>query len=114
MSYFAIITWDDDSKTTGIVENYIVASSEVIASGNFGAVENIIEDVNRKGSKGDVYRSAENVFYSQAGPYPSWTLDEETWMWEPPIEMPPDGRVGWGHYKWNEEQQRWDQVDDEE
>jgi len=113
MSYFAIINWDDDSNTTGIVKNYIVASHEVIASGNYGSHENIVEDVDRKGSKGDVYRSAENIFHSQSGPYPSWHLDEETWAWEPPIEMPPDGRVGWGYYQWNEEKQRWDQLEDE-
>ena len=110
MSYFAIIQWDDDSKATGIVENYIVSSSEVIASGNFGTAENIVEDTERKGSKGAVYRSVENVFHSPAGAYPSWTLNEENWEWEPPVPMPPDGRVGWGHYEWNEEQQRWDEV----
>jgi len=114
MSYFALIDWDDDSNTTGIVKNYIVASHEVIASGNYGPHENIVEDTERKGSNGDIYRSAENVFHTPSGPYPSWTLNEETWEWEPPVEMPPDGRVGWGYYRWNEEQQRWDQIDDEE
>ena len=36
-------------------------------------------------------------------PYNSWTLNETTCQWEPPVEMPTDG-----HYVWNEETQQWD------
>ena len=36
-------------------------------------------------------------------PYNSWTLDETTCQWQPPVEMPTDG-----HYVWNEETQQWD------
>lgn len=35
-------------------------------------------------------------------PYPSWTLDEATCLWQPPVPMPTDGL-----YVWNEEQQEW-------
>jgi hypothetical protein len=34
--------------------------------------------------------------------YPSWTLDEQTCQWVPPVPMPHDGL-----YVWNEEQQEW-------
>lgn len=36
-------------------------------------------------------------------PYPSWTLNEETCLWEPPIEKP-DQEF---HYFWDEENQEW-------
>ena len=37
-------------------------------------------------------------------PYPSWTLNEETCLWECPVEHPADNKV----YNWNEETQAWD------
>ena len=38
--------------------------------------------------------------------YPSWTLNEDTCNWEPPVAMPDDGRM----YRWNEETISWDLV----
>jgi hypothetical protein len=35
--------------------------------------------------------------------YPSWTLDEESCLWVPPIPKPNDGKL----YGWNEENQKW-------
>jgi len=37
-------------------------------------------------------------------PYPSWTLNEETCLWECPVAYPTDGNM----YNWNEETQAWD------
>lgn len=39
-------------------------------------------------------------------PYPSWLLDEETCLWNPPVAMPTDGKL----YNWNEATQTWDEV----
>jgi hypothetical protein len=39
--------------------------------------------------------------------YPSWTLDEATFLWECPVAYPDDGDV----YRWNEEDQAWDAVE---
>ena len=36
-------------------------------------------------------------------PFPSWTLNEETCLWEAPIEMPTEG----GPYIWDETIQNW-------
>ena len=36
----------------------------------------------------------------------SWTLNEDTCLWEPPTPKPDDGKV----YKWNEETLSWDEV----
>lgn len=40
-------------------------------------------------------------------PYQSWTLDETTCLWNPPIPMPIDDDI----YTWNEEEQSWDKVE---
>ena len=38
-------------------------------------------------------------------PFPSWTLDETTCLWEAPTPRPD------GDYAWNEETQAWDLID---
>jgi hypothetical protein len=40
-------------------------------------------------------------------PYPSWLLDEETCLWQPPTPYPDDG----GMYVWDEATQEWQSVD---
>jgi hypothetical protein len=39
-------------------------------------------------------------------PYESWTLNEDTCLWECPVAYPNDGNI----YQWNEETQTWDEV----
>jgi len=42
-------------------------------------------------------------------PYPSWILDEETCLWNPPIQYPNDGKL----YAWEEETISWkEQIND--
>ena len=36
-------------------------------------------------------------------PFPSWTLNANTCLWDPPVEMPSDGKL----YLWDEENQTW-------
>jgi hypothetical protein len=52
---------------------------------------------------GYVYDKLKDAFYPPQ-PYPSWTLDEDTCLWIPPVEKPDDGNI----YDWNEETQTWD------
>jgi len=40
-------------------------------------------------------------------PYQSWTLDESTCLWEPPTQMPDDGK----RYLWDEETKSWTEID---
>jgi len=40
-------------------------------------------------------------------PYVSWTLNENSCLWEAPVAYPDDGQ----QYTWNEETQQWDLVD---
>ena len=39
-------------------------------------------------------------------PFPSWTLNETTCLWDAPVAYPNDGNM----YQWNEETQTWDEV----
>jgi hypothetical protein len=38
--------------------------------------------------------------------YESWTLNEDTCLWEPPVARPVDDKI----YDWNETDQTWDEV----
>lgn len=39
-------------------------------------------------------------------PFPSWTLNEETCLWQAPVPRPEDGKP----YDWDEDQQNWVEV----
>jgi hypothetical protein len=39
-------------------------------------------------------------------PFPSWTLDEFSCLWNPPIPYPNDGKM----YQWNEEIGNWEEI----
>jgi hypothetical protein len=54
---------------------------------------------------GYTYDRENDVFYAPK-PYNSWTLSEETWLWNPPIPYPDDGKG----YVWNETDQTWQEV----
>ena len=54
--------------------------------------------------KGYVFDDTRDAFMI-AQPYPSWTLDENTCYWEPPVPKPP-GEPG-GYYKWDEPTVNW-------
>ena len=36
-------------------------------------------------------------------PYASWTINEDTCLWDAPVAYPDDGNI----YVWNEDQQQW-------
>jgi hypothetical protein len=41
--------------------------------------------------------------------FPSWTLNEDTCLWEAPVPMPTDAPDG-TYYVWNEDDQQWEQM----
>ena len=55
---------------------------------------------------GFIYDAVRDAFYAPQ-PYPSWTLNEDSCVWEPPVAYPTDGE----RYDWNEETQSWDAVE---
>ena len=57
------------------------------------------------GSIGFKYDQTRDAFIPPK-PYNSWILNEDTCLWEAPIEYPTDGQ----EYIWNEADQSWDLV----
>jgi hypothetical protein len=54
---------------------------------------------------GYTYDATHDVFYAPK-PFPSWTLNESTWLWEAPVAYPTDGKI----YKWDESITNWKEV----
>jgi hypothetical protein len=52
---------------------------------------------------GYLYDKEADAFY-QPQPYPSWTLNTSTYLWDAPVEYPSDGQK----YDWNEEIKNWE------
>ena len=57
---------------------------------------------------GYTYDSAKDAFIPPKE-FNSWVLNEETCLWNPPIEMPAEG----GPYIWDEETQNWKVLTEE-
>jgi hypothetical protein len=53
-------------------------------------------------SIGYTYDATNDVFYAPQ-PFPSWILNNATWLWEAPVAMPTDGKK----YKWDEATTNW-------
>lgn len=51
---------------------------------------------------GYVYDSVRDAFYAPQ-PFASWSLDEQTCTWKPPVAYPSDGNK----YKWDESSVSW-------
>lgn len=54
---------------------------------------------------GYVYDKQNDVFYAPQ-PYPSWTLNNTTWLWDAPTPRPDDGKL----YDWDETTLSWKEV----
>ncbi len=57
-------------------------------------------------SVGYHYDSEADAFYAPQ-PYPSWTLNTSSYLWEPNIPYPDDDSIA---YEWDESNLSWDQV----
>mgnify|MGYP003625224255 FL=1 len=53
-------------------------------------------------SIGDIYDAGRDAFY-ESQPYSSWTLNEDTCVWEAPTAYPDDGK----QYTWDEDTTSW-------
>ena len=54
---------------------------------------------------GYTYDTENDVFYPPQ-PYSKWILDETTWTWKAPVDMPDDGK----EYVWNDNTGAWEEV----
>ena len=111
----------------GIVTQVIVADETFINSGAVGDPSSWVQTsyntqggTHRNGGTplrknyagiGFVYDAGRDAFYAPQ-PYPSWTLDEETCYWNPPVAQPapvmPTETEAGTFYSWNESTTSWD------
>jgi hypothetical protein len=55
---------------------------------------------------GMVFDIERDAFYLPQ-PYPSWTLNEDSCIWESPVPYPTDDKF----YTWDEDQQQWTEIE---
>jgi hypothetical protein len=70
-----------------------------------GGVHSLGGEPFRKNYAGIGYKFDGTGFYTPQ-PYPSWSLNQDTYFWEPPVARPEDDKF----YTWNEEEQKWDEI----
>jgi hypothetical protein len=118
MSYFAYVPNIVDGK--GIVEQVIRIDQDTLESGQWGDPFSWIQtSYNTHGNQhpenrplrgnyagiGFTYDASNDVFYPPQ-PFASWTLNQSTWEWNPPVKMPNDGK----QYAWNEKLINWEET----
>ena len=111
----------------GIVTQVLVIEQDVVNSGAFGDPKTWVQT--SYGTRGGVHYGPDGKpdggvalrkNYAGVGftydpvrdafipprPFPSWTLNEQTCFWEPPVPMPQDGQ----QYRWDEQSKTWVQL----
>jgi len=116
MSHFAKVE-------NGVVTQVIVAEADFISTGALGDPASWVQT--SYNTRGGVHYGADgqpddqealNKNYAGIGytydgtgfhapqPYASWTLNQDSYLWEAPIAYPTDGN----QYSWNEDTKAWD------
>ena len=110
-----------------IVEQVVVVNNEVITDNDGNEQEQLgVDFLNNLYGTRDVWKQTSyngNFRKNYAGkgytydqerdafippkPFNSWTLNEETCLWEAPTAYPDDGKF----YTWNEQTTSWDEVE---
>jgi hypothetical protein len=105
MSKYAKINSD------GVVENIIVCEDSDISSQT--GIHIKVSDSTNNAEIGYEYVWGKNKF-KPVKMYDSWILNEETQLWESPVEIPSDATISvFGtvtNYRWNEDDLSWDKV----
>lgn len=129
MSHFAYVPNIFDNL--GTVERVLVIEQDVIDTGLFGTPEAFYQT--SYNTRGGVHYDPEtgqpsedqskalrknfagigftldlnrNAFIPQQN-FPSWVLDEDTCLWEPPVRYPTDGK----QYRWDEATTSWVEIE---
>ena len=105
--------------TNGIVDNVIVIDAETLALGPWGDPSEWVQT--SYNTHGGQHPEGKPLHFNFAGlgytwdgtgfahpqPYPSWTKNTSTYLWEAPTPMPVvEGKM----YTWNEETKAWVEV----
>ena len=103
--------------TNGVVDNVIVIDAETLALGHWGDPSEWVQtSYNTQGGEHTQGGTPLHKNYAGIGfiwdgtgfappqPYPSWTKNATTYLWEPPTPMPVvEGKM----FTWNEETTSW-------
>lgn len=111
MSHFALI------NDKGLVETVIVAEQDFIDTlegkwiqtsyNTYGGQHPEGRPLRKNyASIGFTYDEVRDAFIPPQ-PFPSWTLNEETCLWESPVPMPDNSS---SNYVWDEDQQQWLEI----
>ena len=97
-------------NSENIVEQIILADQAFIDSGKVGNKDKWIESSDNGLRKNDAiigytYDATKDAFYAPQ-PYPSWTLDDDTCIWNAPVAYPSDGKM----YSWDEDNTEWKEL----
>jgi hypothetical protein len=122
MAYFAKLGTGNIIEKVISINNFVITDSNGIEQEQLG-----VDFINKLYNTRDVWKqtSYNNNFrknyagigyhYDQARdafippkPFNSWILNESTCLWESPIPYPQDNN----EYKWNEQNQSWDLIED--
>jgi hypothetical protein len=89
---------------SGVVTEVVVAEQEHIDTLSGTWVQTSYNSNIRKNFAGigSIYDSTRDAFYSPQ-PYASWTLNETTCEWQPPVAHPDDGKA----HEWDEDTTNW-------
>ena len=108
-------TFVDDSPGKWIKTSYNMRGGVYYdpATGEPAADQSVIADDEARGrknyaGKGYTYDATRDAFIPPQ-PYASWTLNEDTCLWDAPVAYPTDGKM----YTWDEETTNWVEVTEE-
>ena len=111
MSHFAKVE-------NGLVTQVIVAEQDFISTGALGDPAAWIQtSYNTQGNQHPegrpLHKNYAGIGYTWDGtgfaapqPYPSWTLNQDSYIWESPVPYPTDDKK----YAWDEETQEWVEI----
>ena len=101
----------------GVVEQVIVADTQEWCETHLGGTW-VQTSYNTLGGKHQLdgiplHKNYAGIGYTWDGtgfaapqPYASWSLNEDTYLWESPVAYPTDGKA----YTWNENDQEWVEI----
>ena len=109
MAHFAEIDITNTVTRVIVVHDSLEASGAEWCANTFGG-RWVQTSYNANGNPAKRYNFAgvgyfydeERDAFTAPQPYPSWTLIEETCLWQPPVPMPQDGL-----YEWDEDTLSW-------
>jgi hypothetical protein len=102
----------------GVVVRVIVADNKEWCEANLGGTwvqtsYNTLGGVNNREGGEALHKNYAGIGYTFDGigfalpqPFASWTLNSNSYLWEPPTPMPTDGKL----YEWNEANLAWEEY----